>query len=182
VYLVQACPPAGWKVQDIQCVGASPAVFQIDVPNGRVTINHAQGAEDTCTFTNGRATAAGAGPTTGVAPAPPASELPKVSLPKKAALLRVTGGRLFASATVRVTRRSIIKGQLLTSDRRVAGTARIVKGAGTHVVRVNLTRAMRRVLAQRGQKRVRLTMRVVVVPVAGGAPQVFRFGVLVRLR
>ena len=181
-YTVQAAPPAGWVVGDIQCVGASPAVFQIDIPNGRVVVNHAVGAEDTCSFTNRRAAAPATGPATGVAPTPAPSDLPKISLPKKAALLRVTGGRRFASATVRVTRRSVIKAQLLTRGNRVAGSARVVKAAGTHVVRVNLTRRMRRVLARGGQQRASLTLRVVVVPVGGGPVQVFRFGVRVRLR
>jgi hypothetical protein len=185
-YVMQALPPAGWAVADIQCVGASQANFQIDIPNGRVTINHLDGAEDTCAFTNRRVSAAPTpAPGSGVAPAPPASELPKVSLPKRAALVRVRSGLRFASATVRITRSSVITAQLLWRRKgvnRVVGTARIVRrAAGTYVVRVNVTRAMRRAMRRAGLRRPSLTLKVVVVPRGGGTTQVFRFGVRVRL-
>ena len=39
----------------------SPNVFTIDVPNGRVTVNHSGTADDTCTFTNRRIGAAATG-------------------------------------------------------------------------------------------------------------------------
>jgi hypothetical protein len=182
-YVVQGLPPAGWRVVDIQCVGATPAVFSIDVPDGRVTVNHTMGAEDTCAFTN-RPTSAAAtsgGRTPGVAPSPPASDLPKITLPKKAALLRVTGGRRFAAATIRLTRRSVVRGQLLARGNRVVGAARVVRGAGTHVVRVNLTSSGLKLLRRQGQNRVRLTLRLVVAPVGGRAVQTFRFGARVTL-
>jgi hypothetical protein len=178
-YTIQAFPPAGWRVGDIQCVGASPSVFQIDVPNGRVIINHGQGAEDTCTFTNRRVTAAGSGTTPGVAPTPAPSELPKVSVPKRIALLKVSAGRRFASATVRIPQRSVIKAELLRGNRVVA-TRRVVRAAGSPTVRVNLTRAAVRLLRRQGST-ARLTLRVVVVPVGKKTGQVFRFGVRIKL-
>jgi hypothetical protein len=187
VYVMQAAPAQGWRVADIQCVSSvSPSVFTIDVPNGRVTINHGAGEDDTCAFTNRRISASpGAGgqaATPGVAPSPPASELAGVTLPRKAAVLRVAAGRRFASATIRVTRSSVIKGQLLWRGNRVVGSVRVVRAAGTHVVRVSVKPSMRRVLARLGQQRVRLTLRIVVAPARGGAAQVFRFGVRVRVR
>jgi len=182
VYTIQASPAPGWRVADIQCVGANPSVFQIDVPNGRVIVNHTATAEDTCTFTNRRVTASG-GTTTpgtsGVAPTPSPSELPKVSIPKKIALLKVNAGRRFASATVRLPQRSVIRAQLLRGTR-VVGTSRVVRAAGTRTVRVNLTRAMVRLLSRQGST-ARLTLRVVVVPVGKKAGQVFRFGVRIKL-
>jgi hypothetical protein len=158
-------------------------VFQIDVPNGRVIINHAQDGEDTCTFTNRRVTASGGGTSTpatsGVAPTPAPSELPKVSIPKKIALLKVNVGRRFASATVRLPQRSVIRAQLLRGSR-VVGTSRVVRAAGTRTVRVNLTPATVRLLRRQGST-ARLTLRVVVVPVGKKTGQVFRFGVRIKL-
>jgi hypothetical protein len=179
-YTFQALLPAGWQVGDIQCVGLTPQDFAIDVANGRVTVKHGVGAEHTCAFTNRRLSATGGSSSPGVAPSPPASELPKVVLPRKPALLRVVAGRGFARATVRITRRSVIKGQLLRHRTRVVGTKRIVAAAGTHVLKVSLKRDVRRQLRRRGLKRVRLTLRIVVVARNGGA-HVFRYGVLVRL-
>jgi hypothetical protein len=178
-YVIQAAPPAGWRVADIQCVGASPAVFQIDIPNGRVTVNHTSTAEDTCSFTNRRGSVVAPG--SGVAPQPLPSELKKVTLPKRAALLRVTSGRRFATASVRVTRNSVIRAQLLWRKTKVVGSTRVTKGAGTHAVRINITPAMRRLMQRQGIKRAPLTLKVVVVPRSGGAAQVFRFGVRVLL-
>jgi hypothetical protein len=182
VYTIQGLPPAGWVVADIQCVGASPGVFQVDVANGRVTVNHQSGAEDTCAFTNRRAGAAAGQLSTGVAPTPAPSELSKVSLPQRAALVRVTAGRRFAAATIRISRASIIRGELLWRTKRVVGSLRVVRTAGTHVVQVRLTTAGLKLLRRQGQQRVLLTMKVVVVPRSGrGTAQVFRFGVRVRL-
>ena len=196
-YTIQALPPAGWGVADIQCVGASPAVFQIDIPNGRVSVSHTQTAEDTCSFTNRRLGAGGGAapgqaggssgassvvaPGTGVAATPAADELSKVTLPKKAALLRVTSGRRFATARVRLTRASVIRAQLLWRKTKVAGSVRLVRQAGTHDVKVQITTAMRRQMQRTGLKRAPLTLKVVVVPRSGGAAQVLRFGVRVLL-
>jgi hypothetical protein len=191
-YTIQGVPPAGWGVADIQCVGASPSVFRIDIPNGRVTVNHTQIAEDTCAFTNRRLGAsAGAGapgsaasvvaPGTGVAPTPAPDELSKVTLPKRAALLRVRSGRRFATATVRLSRASVVRAQLLWRKTRIAGSVRLVRAAGTHSVKVRITTAMRRRMQRAGLKRAPLTLKVVVVPRSGGAAQAFRFGVRVLL-
>jgi hypothetical protein len=185
VYVIQSTPAAGWRVADIQCVSnVSPNVFTIDVPNGRVTVNHSGTADDTCAFTNRRIGAAASGSAgasaPGIAPTPPASETVGVALPRAAAVLRITTGRRFASARVRVSRRSIIKGQLLRGTR-VVGTARLVRSAGTYSVRVNIKASERRRLARLTQP-VRLTLRVSVSPVGGKATQVFRFGVRVRAR
>src|SRR5689334_2173668 len=55
-YVVQATLPSGWKVADIECLGMGrgPGEFVYDIPNGRVTMNHVQGDEQTCAFTNSR--------------------------------------------------------------------------------------------------------------------------------
>ena len=184
-YVIQSTPAAGWRVADIQCVSnVSPNVFTIDVPNGRVTVNHSGTADDTCAFTNRRIGAAATGSAgasaPGIAPTPPASETAGVALPKAAAVLRVATGRRFASGTVRVSRRSVIKGQLLRG-KRVVGSVRLVRSAGTHVVRVTISQSARRALARLNQP-VRLTLRISVSPVGGKSAQVFRFGVRVRAR
>lgn len=184
-YVIQSTPAAGWRVADIQCVSNSPgpSPFAIDVANGRVTVNHSGTADDTCAFTNrrigaaGGATGAGA---PGVAPTPPASEVAGVALPRAAAILGVKTGRRFASARVRVSRQSIIKGQLLRG-KRVVGSVRLVRRAGSYSVRVNIKASQRRALARLRQP-VRLTLRVSVSPVGGKATQVFRFSVRVRAR
>ncbi len=181
-YVIQSTPAAGWRVADIQCVSnVSPNVFTIDVPNGRVTVNHSGTADDTCAFTNRRIGAAATGSSApGIAPTPPASETAGVALPKAAAVLRVATGRRFASGTVRVSRQSVIKGQLLRG-KRVVGSVRLVRSAGTHVVRVTISQSARRALARLNQP-VRLTLRISVSPVGGKAAQVFHFGVRVRAR
>jgi len=185
VYVIQSTPAAGWRVADIQCVSnVSPSVFTIDVPNGRVTVNHSGTADDTCAFTNRRVGAAAGGSAganaPGVAPTPPASEVAGVALPRAAAVLGVKTGRRFASARVRVSRQSIIKGQLLRG-KRVVGSVRLVRSAGSYSVRVNIKASERRALARLRQP-VRLTLRISVSPVGGKATQVFRFGVRVRAR
>jgi hypothetical protein len=185
-YVIQSTPAAGWRVADIQCFSnnPSPNVFTVDVPNARVTVNHSGTADDTCAFTNRRIGAAATGSAgksaPGIAPTPPASETAGVALPKAAAVLRVRTGRRFASGTVRVSRQSVIKGQLLRGNR-VVGSVRLVRSAGTHVVRVTISQSARRALARLNQP-VKLTLRISVSPVGGKAAQVFRFGVRVRAR
>ena len=181
-YTVQALVPAGWQVGDIQCVGQSPAEFAVDVPNGRVTMVHGRNAEQTCAFTNRRVSVSGGGQTTpgsGVAPSVPASEASKVAVPKKPALLRVRSGRRYASATVRISRRSVIKAQLL-AGKRVVGSTRVKHRAGTYVVRVNVARRQLARLRGGGRRRATLTLRVVVVG-ANRATSVFRYRAIVRL-
>jgi hypothetical protein len=183
-YTVQALPPAGWQVADIQCAGLTPANFAIDVPNGRVTIVHGQAAEDTCSFTNRRATPSTGGggtPPSSVSPSPPAEELSKgVVLPRGPALVRVSAGLRFAAATVRITQRSVIKAQLLWHKTRVVGSARVAHKPGTHVVKVALKKKYLRRFRRNGLKRITLALRVVVRG-ANGATKVFRYGVVVRL-
>jgi hypothetical protein len=176
-YTFQALPPAGWQVADIQCVGRGvPGEFAIDVANGQVTANHQLGDEQYCSFTN-RKIGAAAG--TSVSPVVPTAQLPKVTLPTGPVLLRVIGGSGFATAKVRLTRPSVIKGQLLYKGA-VVGTGRVTHKAGTWVVKVSLTNKAKRQFRSQGRKRVTLTLRVVVKG-NNKATKVFRFGVVVRL-
>lgn len=189
-YVAEARPPAGWVVANIDCVGPRPD-FVVDLANARVTINrlNRHTDEQTCAFTVRRVAGAtgppapGAGPAagqgSGVAAAPPAAELPFVVIPPRAALLRVTGGLRSATATVRLKSRSVIRGTLLWRNQ-VVGTARLVRPAGNHAVRVPLSARGRRLLRGLGQRRATLTLRLAVVEGAK-APRVFRFRVLVRL-
>lgn len=178
-YTAQALLPAGWVVGDIQCVGPRQADFVIDVPNGRVTMTHGATDEQTCSFTNRRGGAPP--PSAGVAPAPPPAEIPLVVLPRGPALLSVKARRGAAEATLRITRRSVIKGTLLRPGARIVGAARVVRSAGTRTIRVPLDRKRMRRMRQRGLERVMLTLRIAVTARRGGATHVFRHRVLVRL-
>jgi hypothetical protein len=181
-YVFQALPPAGWHVTDIQCVGRGFAgEFTIDIPNGSVTAVHQDKThEQTCTFTNSRVSSSSSSPpSSGIAPSVPPSEVAKVKLPTGPALLRVRVGVGFASATVRVTQRSVIRCQLLRG-RHVVGTARVTHRPGTYTVRVNVTRRQLRAMRARGLKRITLTLKVVTVG-ANKATHVFRYRALVRL-
>ena len=95
------------------------------------------------------------------------------------ALLRVRGGRRFARATIRIARKSVIKVQL-RKGKRVVGTTRVTRKAGTHVVKVALRKKWRLRYQRQGRKRVTLTLRVVVVG-SNRAAKVFTSGVIVRL-
>jgi hypothetical protein len=178
-YVAQALPPAGWKVGDIQCIDQDqrPGAFAIDVPNGRVTITHATpNDEQWCTFTSRRASAA---PAPGISPSPPPSVIPPASLPQTNALVRVTTGRRFAIATVRVPRSSMIRADLLRRTR-VVGSRRAAHRAGTWSVKVPLRAKSVAQFRRQGRKRVTLALRVVVTP-DKGARQTFRHGVIIRL-
>jgi hypothetical protein len=178
-YVAQALPPAGWKVGDIQCVDRDqrPGAFSIDVPNGRVTITHATNTDEQwCTFTNRRASAA---PSPGVSPSPPPSLIPPASLPQTNALVRVTTGRRFAIATVRIPQHSVIRADLLRRTR-VVGSKRVTHRAGTWRVPVRVRARSAAQFRRKGLKRVTLTLRVVIVP-DRGARQTFRHGVIVRM-
>jgi hypothetical protein len=182
----------GWTTEDIQCIGAGGAgEFTKDLANNQVTIQHKDStSEQTCAFTNERISGSGSGSSgggkgssggkgsTGLSPAIPASEASKVALPRGPALVGVTVGRGFATASVRITRRSVIKGQLL-DGKTVVGTARVVRNAGTRTIRVTLNQKTLRSLRARGMKRKLLTLRVTVT--AGKATHVFRHRVLIRL-
>jgi hypothetical protein len=178
-YVAQALPPAGWKVGDIQCVDLDqrPGVFAIDVANGRVTITHATPSDEQwCTFTTRKASAP-ASP--GVSPSPPPSLIPPASLPRTNALVRVTTGRRFAIATVRIPQHSVIRADLLRRTR-VVGSTRVTHRAGTWRVKVPLRARSAAQFRRQGLKRVTLTLRVVIVP-DQGARQTFRHGVIVRM-
>ena len=108
VVVVQALVPSGWQVADIQCTGPNPAEFTIDVPNGRVTMQHGYNEDQICSFTNRRGPASG-GASSGVTPAPSQGSQPGQPLPRGPALLGVKIGRGYAAATVRITRRSVIE-------------------------------------------------------------------------
>lgn len=178
-YVVQAKLPSGWQVADIECLGAGrPGEFNVDVANGRVTMNHVDGDEQTCAFTNRRISASGSGSGGGITPSLPPAQLAKVALPNRPALLRVTTARRSATATVRVVRRSTIKGQLLWKGH-VVGTARVVHKAGTYPFKVTLSKSGLRLLQRHHVKKATLTLRVVVV--AGKTTKVFKIGALVRL-
>jgi hypothetical protein len=179
VVVVQALVPSGWQVADIQCTGPNPAEFTIDVPNGRVTMMHGVSEDQICSFTNRNGPLPSGGSSSSVTPAPGTGTLPTALLPRGPALLGVKSGRGFAAATVRITRRSVIKTQLLRG-KRVVGTSRVVRKAGVYDVTVSIDPRVRRALRHDGRKRVQLTLRVVVVPVHG-LTRVFRYRVIVRL-
>jgi hypothetical protein len=180
-YTARALPPAGWQVGDIQCVGPRPDDFTIDVANAVVTIRHGAGDEHSCAFTNRRIPPGGGPPPSpGIAPSPPPAELPKVVLPRRPAVLGVLAGRRFAEATVRITRRSLIKGRLLSGSGRIVGSARMTRKAGTHVLRVPLRPERVRRMRRRGLREVTLTLRIAVVA-RSGATWAFRHRVVVRL-
>jgi hypothetical protein len=177
--VIQAVVPTGWQVADIQCTGPNPAEFTIDVPNGRVTMQHGVSEDQICSFTNRKGSASGGG-SSGVTPAPSTPGTgPSLVVPRGPALLGAKSGRGFAAATVRITRRSVIKTQLWRGSR-VVGTSRVVRKAGVYDVTVSLDPKLRRALRHQGRKRVQLTLRVVVVP-QHGLTRVFRYRVLVRL-
>jgi hypothetical protein len=177
--VVQVLLPAGWQVEDIQCSGTTPqSAFAIDKANGRVTINHGIADEQFCSFTN-RRTAVPGGGSSGVTPAPPPNLAGSIAIPDKPALLHVKVGRRYADATIRITRRSVIKSQLLWHGH-VVGTAREVRKPGTYDVTVSIRPSTVRRLRQQGRKRVTLTLRVVVVASRRPA-HVFRYRVVVPL-
>jgi hypothetical protein len=183
VYTAQALLPAGWVVGDIDCVGPRPEDFAKDIPSGRVTVTHGAKDEHLCTFTNRKAPQGGGGqpPSPGVSPSPPPAQLPKVVLPRRPALLGVSAGRGYAEASLRIMRRSEIKGRLLRHAKRLVGAARIVRKAGTHTIRVPLERERMRRMRRRGMENVTLTLRIVVTARRSGVTHAFRHRVIVDL-
>jgi hypothetical protein len=177
-YTLQALPPAGWSVNDIQCVGPDPADFAIDVAHGIVTLTHREGAEQTCSFTNGQVGASGP-PGTGVAPSPPPGELPKIKVPKKVALLGVTPGRGFVDVRVRVLRRSTIRLHLRRGTRVVARKS-VVRHAGVRLLRIRLRPETRRWFRDHGHKRVLFTLKIRIAD-RRGDKKVFWYRVIVRV-
>jgi hypothetical protein len=190
-YIWQATPAAGWKVGDIQCVHKDPATgnaplpgeFAIDVANGRVTINHADGEDEYCAFTNLKISSGGAGGGSGaggsgVAPTVPGTVTGSLST-GSTALLRVLGGVHYAKAQVRIARRSVIKLQLLKGTK-VVGTARFTRKAGTPTLKVSLNRSFRKSLQRQGRKKVTLTLKITIVG-SNRFTKVFRYGVVVKV-
>jgi hypothetical protein len=191
-YVWQAMPAAGWKVGDIQCLHVDPATgnaipitpgeFAVDVANGRVTINHADGQDEYCAFTNVKISAPGASATggggSGVSPTLPGTVTGAQSK-GATALLRVLGGAHYAEAQVRIARKSVIKLRLL-KGKKVVGTARFTRNAGTPTLKVSLTNKYRQSYKRQGLKRVTLTLKVTVVG-NNKAVKVFRFGVVVKI-
>ena len=176
-YTLQSFPAPGWHVGDIQCVGDSEADFAIDIPNARVIVTHGLGDEQTCSFTNTRITQA---PAPGISPKPPASELPKVVLPRHPALVGVRAGHGYAEASIRVTQHSIIKGWLRRHKTVIVGSKRIERDPGTHVLRVKLQRKRMRRMRRRGLEEVRVLLRIAVTA-PNGATHVFKHRVLIDL-
>jgi hypothetical protein len=189
-YIWQAMPAAGWKVGDIQCFHVDPATgnaiptlpgeFAIDVAAGRVTINHAEGQDEYCAFTNVKITAGGpsVGSGSGVSPTLPGTVTGSLSQ-GKTALLRVLGGLHYAKAQVRISRKSVIRLSLL-KGKSVVGTARYTRKAGTPTLTVKLRDSYRRSLKRKGVKKVTLTLKITIVG-SNKATKVFRYGVVVRV-
>jgi hypothetical protein len=189
-YIWQATPAAGWKVGDIQCFHVDPTTgnaiptlpgeFAIDVAGGRVTINHADGQDEYCAFTNVKITAGGpsSGSGSGVSPTLPGTVTGSLSQ-GKTALLRVLGGLHYAKAQVRISRKSVIRLSLL-KGKSVVGTARYTRKAGTPTLTVKLRDSYRRSLKRKGVKKVTLTLKITIVG-NNKATKVFRYGVVVRV-
>jgi hypothetical protein len=188
-YVMQAVPPAGWRVVAIQCTdqhGGTAGIEAIDLANARVTINHTvpdpnpANNHHVCAFTNARlgAGAAAAG-TSGVAPTPVITGGVASTRPTRTAVSRVVGGRRSASVTVRLARSAVIRANLL-SGRRVVGTRRLVRAAGEHQLKVNIPRKEVRRLRAGGRTRATLRLRVVLAE-QGGTTRVFNIRVRVRL-
>jgi hypothetical protein len=189
-YTWKATPAAGWKVNAINCVRVDPAThavlptrageFTVDVANGQVTIIHLKDEDEYCAFTNGKVSGgSGGGSGPGITPTLPGGGTSGASAAKGPALLRVTGGKLFASLKVSLGRQSVIKAQLLKS-KKVVGTARVTHKAGTYTVKVFLKDKYRRAYRNKGLKKVTLTLKITVVG-SNRATKVFRSGVVVRL-
>jgi hypothetical protein len=189
-YIWQAMPAAGWKVGDIQCFHVDPATgnaiptlpgeFAIDVAAGRVTINHTDGQDEYCAFTNVLISAASPSgpPSSGVSPTLPGTVTGSLSQ-GKTALLRVVGGLHYAKAQVRISRKSVIRLSLL-KGKKVVGTARYTRKAGTPTLRVKLRDSYRRSLKRKGVKKVTLTLKITIVG-SNKATKVFRYGVVVQI-
>jgi hypothetical protein len=189
-YIWQATPAPGWKVGDIQCFHVDPTTgnaiptlpgeFAIDVAGGRVTINHADGQDEYCAFTNVKITAGGpiSGSGSGVSPTLPGTVTGSLSQ-GKTALLRVLGGLHYAKAQVRISRKSVIRLSLL-KGKSVVGTARYTRKAGTPTLTVKLRDSYRRSLKRKGVKKVTLTLKITIVG-SNKATKVFRYGVVVQV-
>jgi hypothetical protein len=189
-FIWKALPPAGWKVSAIACQRVTPGTnvpqpprpgeFQVDLANSQVTIDHGKDEDQYCAFTNQRISGSGSaggggGSSSGVSPTLPGSTPGSLGT----ALLKVTPGKRFAQASIRISRQSVINAQLL-KGKKVVGKTRVTRKAGTHTIKVFLAKKYRQSYQRQGLKRVTLTLKVVVVG-SNKAVKVFRFGVVVRL-
>jgi hypothetical protein len=186
-YTIQAILPAGWRTVSIQCVGPPGNTFGVNLATSSVTVVHTQTTDNTCAFTNTRVGAAAGGAGTsgtqpGIPPTPPARELVKNNIPQPTdlALLGVRSRLRSALATIRLKRSSVIRAQL-RSGKRVVGSTRVVRAAGTRSVTVKLSRDGLRRLRRSGRRTANLTLRIVVAE-RNGATKVFTWPVRVRLR
>ena len=185
-YTIQALLPPGWRTVSIQCVGPPGNTFGVDLATSSVTLAHTQTTDTTCAFTNTRVGATGGGgaggTSQGLPPNPPARELVKTNIPQPTdlALLRVRTRLRSALATIRLKRSSVIRAQL-RSGKRVVGSTRVVREAGTRSVSVKLSRDGLRRLRSTGRRTANLTLRIVVAE-RNGQTKVFTWPVRVRLR
>jgi hypothetical protein len=174
-YTIQAVPPSGWQVRDIQCVGPDPAEFAIDLAHALVTVTHKAADDQTCAFTNGKVNAP---PSSGVAPSPPPEELPG-NLRKQIALLGVRAGKGFVTVKLRIVHRSAITLHLRRGTR-VLARKRIVRHAGVRRVKIRLRPETRRWFRQHGHKRALFTLKIRVAE-RGDTKKVFWYRVIIRL-
>ena len=186
-YTLHAVLPAGWQTVSIICENKpGNAGFTPDLANSNVTIApHAVGEDHYCAFTNRKVSgpgagggAPGSGTSSGIAPTTPGGGTSSSSTAP--ALLRVKAGTHFASATVRISRASTLKGTLLWKGKTV-GTARLKKTkAGTYVIKVKLSQKWTKTFKRQGRKKVTLSMRVTVVG-SNKAKKTFSSGVIVKI-
>jgi hypothetical protein len=178
-YTARALLPPGWKTTAIRCVGPGrPGDFEIDVPNGQVTMNHQQDDEQSCAFTNRRLSAPGA-PSSGLSPSPAPNELPKVRLPRRVALLSVVPGKGRVTASIRLMRSSHVRLRLFRRDRVIA-TKLVHRKAGKRVITIAMPKELRKRLRARGRTEVVLTLKIKVIP-RHGPKKAFRYTAIVPL-
>jgi hypothetical protein len=186
-YTLHAVLPAGWQTVSIICENKpGTAAFTYDLAHSSVTLTpHKVGDDHYCAFTNrkvsgpGAVTGGGGSAGSGIAPTTPGGGSSS-STSNAPALLRVRAGTHYASATVRISRASTIKGTLRWKGKTV-GAARVKKSkAGTYVLKVNLTKKGTKTFKRQGRKKVTLSLKVVVVG-SNKATKTFTSGVIVRL-
>jgi hypothetical protein len=97
----------------------------------------------------------------------------------EAALLGVRPGRGFVAVRLRIIRRSVISVQLRRGTH-VRARKRVVRRAGTRVVRIWLRRDTRRWYRERGRHRVLFTVRIRVAE-RRGATKVFWYRVMIAV-
>jgi hypothetical protein len=186
-YTLHAVLPAGWQTVSIVCENKpGSATFTPDLPNSNVTISpHTAGEDHYCAFTNRKVSgpgavggAPGSGTSSGIAPTTPGGG--SSASTTSPALLRVKGATHYASATVRISRASTLRGTLVWKGKAV-GTARLKKTkAGTYTIKVKLSKKWAKTFKRQGRKKVTLSLRVTVVG-SNKAKKTFRSGVIVKI-